>query len=160
MTGKTETMKKPTKIITDPVQMVEICAKQPHVSAAEKRQSFLTQNGKSSSNQPLNIEKLKSQIDRALAATPDEVLVAAFSEMGCEVTPDLVNHPPHYQSPNGIESIDAIEAALTPEEFRGYCKGNALKYVWREKHKGGDQDLAKAAWYLNRLKKETSLLPT
>lgn len=69
--------------------------------------------------------------------------------------PDLVNHPPHYQSPNGIESIDAIEAALTPEEFRGFCKGNALKYCWREKHKGGDQDLAKAAWYLNRLKKET-----
>lgn len=71
------------------------------------------------------------------------------------LAPDLVNHPPHYQSPKGIESIDAIEAALTPEEFRGFCKGNALKYCWREKHKGGDQDLAKAAWYLNRLKKET-----
>lgn len=62
---------------------------------------------------------------------------------------DPVNHPPHYRQ-GGIECIDAIEAALTPDEFRGYCKGNILKYVWRERHKGSDS-LAKAGWYLNRL---------
>lgn len=62
---------------------------------------------------------------------------------------DMVNHPSHYTQ-GGIECIDAIEAALTPEEFRGFCKGNALKYVWREKHKSGDQDLNKAVWYLQR----------
>jgi hypothetical protein len=62
---------------------------------------------------------------------------------------DLVNHPPHYKHGN-IECIDAIEAALTEEEFRGYCKGNALKYVWRERHKGQDESLRKAVWYLNR----------
>ena len=51
---------------------------------------------------------------------------------------DLVNQPPHY--PQGeIECIDAIEAALTPEEFRGYCKGNALKYIWRERHQGAKE---------------------
>ncbi len=63
---------------------------------------------------------------------------------------DNVNHPPHYKA-GGIECIDAIQAALTPEEFRGYCKGNALKYTWREKHKGGQEDLKKADWYLKRL---------
>lgn len=68
--------------------------------------------------------------------------------------PDLVNEPPHYRT-GYIECIEAIEAALTPEEFRGYCKGNAMKYEWRERHKGGDQDLAKAAWYLNRAQKKT-----
>ena len=72
---------------------------------------------------------------------------------------DNVNHPDHYNA-SSIECIDAIEAALTPEEFRGYLKGNSMKYLWRERHKGGDQDLAKAAWYLNRLKKETPLSPT
>ena len=68
-----------------------------------------------------------------------------------EQTPmaDVVNHPPHYTQ-GGIEAIDAIESALTPEEFRGYCKGNALKYIWREKHKGQDESLKKAIWYLNR----------
>ena len=66
------------------------------------------------------------------------------------ITPEKVNHPAHYNA-SGIECIDAIEAALTPEEFRGFIKANALKYIWREKHKGGDEDLKKAAWYLNRL---------
>jgi len=63
---------------------------------------------------------------------------------------DPVNHPPHYAQ-GGIECIDAIEAALTPEEFRGYCKGNVYKYLWRERHKGGDQDIGKARWYIERL---------
>ena len=63
---------------------------------------------------------------------------------------DLVNQPPHYTQ-GEIECIDAIEAALTADEFRGYCKGNALKYIWREKHKGGRESLAKARWYVNRL---------
>jgi hypothetical protein len=62
---------------------------------------------------------------------------------------DAVNSPPHYRQ-GGIECIDAIEAALTAEEFRGYCKGNALKYIWRERHKGQDESLRKAIWYLNR----------
>jgi hypothetical protein len=63
---------------------------------------------------------------------------------------DLVNHPEHYRQ-GEIECIDAIEAALTPDEFRGYCKGNVIKYVWRERHKGGAQSLMKARWYLDRL---------
>ena len=62
---------------------------------------------------------------------------------------DQIN-PDHYRQ-GGIECIDAIEAALTPEEFAGYCKGNIIKYIWREKHKGGTVSIAKAKWYLNRL---------
>ena len=63
---------------------------------------------------------------------------------------DLVNHPPHYTQ-GGIECIEAIQAALTPEEFRGYCKGNVLKYVWREKYKQGTESLRKANWYMQWL---------
>ena len=63
---------------------------------------------------------------------------------------DVVNHPPHYTD-GGIECIEAIEAQLTPEEYRGYLKGNVAKYLWREKHKGGIESLKKAQWYLNRL---------
>jgi hypothetical protein len=66
------------------------------------------------------------------------------------VVPDTVNHPPHYTD-GGIECIEAIEAALTNEEFRGYCKANCMKYIWREKHKGGTESLKKAQWYLDRL---------
>ena len=63
--------------------------------------------------------------------------------------PDMVNHPPHYQSDNGIECIDAIRAALGRDGFIAYCIGNSMKYQWREK---ADklEDMRKAAWYLNR----------
>ena len=67
-----------------------------------------------------------------------------------EAVVDNVNHPEHYTS-GGIECIEAIEAQLTPEEYRGYIKGNVAKYVWREKHKGGNESLRKAQWYLSRL---------
>ena len=64
---------------------------------------------------------------------------------------DNVNHPAHYKT-EGLECIEAIEAALTPDEYRGYCKGNALKYTWRERYKGKSvEDLQKARWYLDRL---------
>lgn len=49
-----------------------------------------------------------------------------------------------------VECIDAIKAALSPEEWRGFVKGNVLKYLWREAYKGGDCDLRKAADYLGR----------
>lgn len=66
---------------------------------------------------------------------------------------DNVNNPEHYNQ-GDIECIDAIQAALTPEEFRGYCKGNVIKYVWRERLKGGNESLAKAQWYLERAAQE------
>jgi hypothetical protein len=69
---------------------------------------------------------------------------------------DMVNHPSHY-TVGDIECIDAIKAALTEEEFRGYCKGNALKYIWREKHKGGDESMKKAEWYLNKLTENSNV---
>lgn len=53
----------------------------------------------------------------------------------------------HYR--NGeVECIEAIRSALSEEEFKGFCKGNILKYVWRESHKGGADDLRKAYDYL------------
>ena len=63
---------------------------------------------------------------------------------------DNVDRPIHYAA-GSIECIDAIEAQLSAEEFRGYLKGNIIKYIWREKHKGKIESLKKALWYLNRL---------
>lgn len=66
---------------------------------------------------------------------------------------DLVNHPSHYQR-DGRECIDVIESILSPAEFRGFLKGNMMKYDWRAGLKEGsskEQDLAKAKWYDNKL---------
>ena len=67
---------------------------------------------------------------------------------------DMVNHPPHYQSDSGIECIDAIRAALGSAGFIAYCRGNAMKYVWRCNEKGGKESILKAQWYLNKAAEE------
>ena len=70
------------------------------------------------------------------------------------VLEDLVNNPNHYQSEGngGIECIQAIQAALTEEEFQGFCKGNNIKYTWRANRKQDVRtNIEKARWYLNKL---------
>ena len=73
------------------------------------------------------------------------------------MTKDNVNSPSHYTQA-GIECIDAIEASMTKEEFKGYLKGNIQKYVWRYELKNGLEDVKKAQWYLNRLVSELDKL--
>jgi hypothetical protein len=64
---------------------------------------------------------------------------------------DTVNNPTHYNTGN-IECIEAIEESMTPEAFRGYLKGNCMKYLWRYDYKGKPvEDLQKAQWYLAKL---------
>lgn len=56
---------------------------------------------------------------------------------------DNVNHPAHYTY-GKIECIDITE------NFN-FCKGNAIKYIFRAEHKGKEiEDIEKAIWYLQR----------
>lgn len=61
----------------------------------------------------------------------------------------IVNKPKHYTS-GDIECIDAMIAAFGKEAVMTFCKLNSFKYIWREKLKGGTQDMDKATWYLNK----------
>ena len=45
---------------------------------------------------------------------------------------------------------------MSPEEYQGYLKGNAMKYLWRYKHKNGLEDLKKAQIYVGWLVTELS----
>ena len=63
---------------------------------------------------------------------------------------DTVNSPQHYAA-GAIECIEAIEASMGIEAFKGFLKGNIQKYVWRYEAKGGVESLQKAQWYLDRL---------
>lgn len=61
---------------------------------------------------------------------------------------DPVNHPTHYAGhPSGVECIQITE-------HMNFCRGNAVKYIWRAGEKGGPdkeiEDLEKARWYLDR----------
>jgi len=66
---------------------------------------------------------------------------------------DMVESPPHYNN-GSIECIEAIEAMLSKDEYIGYLRGNALKYMWRFRYKSKPfEDLRKARWYEERLMK-------
>jgi len=57
---------------------------------------------------------------------------------------DPIN-PSHYQNhPSGIECIQITE-------HMNFCRGNAIKYLWRAGEKGDAiEDLRKARWYVDR----------
>lgn len=64
---------------------------------------------------------------------------------------DPIN-PSHYQTKNGLETINVIEAFT--DELAGIeavDTANVIKYICRWKKKNGIQDLKKAQWYLNHL---------
>lgn len=60
---------------------------------------------------------------------------------------DMVKNPKHYQL-IGQETITIIAASMTLDEWRGYCRGNAIKYRLRLGKKDPvEQDLGKAEFY-------------
>jgi len=60
----------------------------------------------------------------------------------------------HYMA-GGLEVIDILKAKLTKEEFRGFCRANALKYIFRAPHKGFEvDDLYKAETYTRWLRED------
>lgn len=87
-------------------------------------------------------KKIAEMIQREIARTPPREIIGD----------DMVNHPPHYISENGLETIDVIEAFTADlQGIEAVCTANVIKYICRWKHKNGIQDLEKAQWYLNRL---------
>jgi len=63
---------------------------------------------------------------------------------------DDINSPDHYTG--DIECIDAMRQVATDEEFIGYCRLAAFKYLWRCNYKGNkEKDLRKAHWYLTKV---------
>ena len=77
-----------------------------------------------------------------------------MNNMGCsqrQGTQDQVNHPAHYTQ-GGIECWDAMQACMSEQEFTGYLRGCAIKYLWRCNDKGScAQDLQKARAYVDKL---------
>lgn len=64
---------------------------------------------------------------------------------------DMVNSPAHYTK-GDIECIEAIAQVVKDlDGMEAMCTGNAIKYLWRWKHKNGVEDLKKAVWYLQRM---------
>ena len=56
----------------------------------------------------------------------------------------------HYVSKT-IQPWAAMESWFSPEQFAGFLRGNAIKYLARCDDKGGIEDLKKAQHYLAKL---------
>lgn len=96
-----------------------------------------------------NMVKEYTYDDSELAMEAIEQAKEAYKQevgTGC-----MVNSPDHY-TVGGYEAIHVIKAKLTPEEYRGYLKGAALKYLMRANYKDHhNQDIEKCAWYIDEL---------
>ncbi len=60
-----------------------------------------------------------------------------------------INHPSRYKS-GKYECIDVMQDVFGNEAVKDFCILNAFKYLWRYQHKGGFEDVSKAAWYCNK----------
>jgi hypothetical protein len=56
----------------------------------------------------------------------------------------------HYKD-MGMQPWHVMESVLTPEEFRGFLKGNIIKYAMRQGRKPGTDDSNKAQHYKQKL---------
>jgi len=64
---------------------------------------------------------------------------------------NAVDHPKHYAATR-YETITILQDKLTPEQFEGFCIGNAIKYLTRYRNKNVPiEDLKKAQWYLDHI---------
>ena len=56
----------------------------------------------------------------------------------------------HYKN-MGVQPWKAMESWMTPEQFAGFLRGNAIKYLARCDAKGGIDDIKKAKHYIEKL---------
>ena len=61
-----------------------------------------------------------------------------------------VKELPHYMA-MPIQPIRFFQASMKPDEFKGFLKGNAIKYIMREGMKNGTEDIEKAKVYVDWL---------
>lgn len=89
------------------------------------------------------VHELGWGINKSFATHEDEV----------KSVQDMINSPNHYNQ-FSREVIDTMKGMSTAEEFKGFLKLNAVKYLSRYQGKNGAEDLDKAIWYIEKLKGE------
>lgn len=148
-----ETLKKFDKNLRDAMRVKD--DKKKTLNEFRKEHGFEdTVTRESTDNEPQTLREMVQPVLDELRDAERYSWLAHFDDEG-NLKIDKVNSPNHYKLRGlDIEAIDVIRGALTEDEFRGFCKGNVLKYTIREGHKNGDEDLKKAKKYLDFLEED------
>lgn len=104
-----------------------------------------------------------------LTAEAGDLLIARFEnskdgfrKLHCEtwgsvsrkISSSDIDHPERYGGDTAYECIKVLKSWLSPDEYRGFLKGNAIKYLCRiGKKDEPSQEAAKAGWYVKELEK-------
>jgi len=100
---------------------------------------------------PAEWDRLRKEYPAIEKVPKIDTAMKAYHDIANSELEDVVNKPKHYNTGN-IECIEAIEESMSSVAFKGYLKGNCMKYLWRYDYKGKQvEDLNKAKWYLNKL---------
>jgi hypothetical protein len=91
-------------------------------------------------------------VDERSAKRKPSITLEDYARM--EAEHEAITSPAHYKVCEGLDVVDMIRAVLTPEQFRGYCLGNLIKYRMRagKKTMSPMEDLGKAHVYETWLK--------
>ena len=63
---------------------------------------------------------------------------------------DEIN-PTYYTDKSSIECHNVLKIMFSPEYVKAHDMCSAFTYLWRHKFKGGNTDIKKAKWYIDRL---------
>jgi hypothetical protein len=118
----------------------------------ESARKVYVMHGNDETMQP-NDERFRREID---GAWEDVKRALEDSRDNRDGGANEVSHPSHYAGDGSVECIDAIRSALGRDGFTAFCRGNAMKYLWRAGHKGdAATDYLKAVWYINEITSES-----
>lgn len=70
---------------------------------------------------------------------------------------DMINHPHNNVGAGKHECIEVLKEWMGQEAYRGFLRGNAIKYLCRAGKKNNEvEDLQKAQFYVNKLVEEVN----
>jgi hypothetical protein len=108
--------------------------------------AFYCENSESTAG-PCDKQCAECAVDERAAQRKPSITLSDYARM--EREDEAITSPGHYKVCEGLEVVDMIRAVLTPEQFRGYCLGNLIKYRMRagKKTMSPMEDLGKAHVY-------------
>lgn len=90
-------------------------------------------------------------IERSNASIPSEVTGNSPIRFVPSTKADAIQVGGDHYKNMGVQPWKAMESWMTPEQFAGFLRGNAIKYLARCDVKGGLDDIKKAKHYIDKL---------